>query len=85
MHILMLTVGGLMLLAVFYFGAGIVGRTGPAGAAIFIWFWLVLALANGAVGVLHAGIPIVNEIGALVPIFGIPALAAWYLAYRHGR
>jgi len=24
-----------------------------------------------------------NEIGAFIPIFGIPTAVAWYLAYRH--
>jgi hypothetical protein len=34
--------------------------------------------------VARAGIPVLNEIGAFIPIFGIPAVLAWYLAYRHG-
>jgi len=29
------------------------------------------------------GIPLINEVGAFIPIFGIPAAVAWYLAYRH--
>ena len=41
------------------------------------------SLLNGAVGVFRAGIPLINEIGAFIPIFGIPAAIAWYLAYRH--
>ena len=52
---------------------------------MFIWVWLVAAILNGAVGVLRAGIPLINEIGAFIPIFGIPAAIAWYLAYRYGR
>ena len=55
------------------------------GAALFIWVWLVASILNGAVGVFRAGIPLINEIGAFIPIFGIPAAIAWYLAYRHGR
>jgi hypothetical protein len=43
------------------------------------------AILNGAVGVFRAGIPVIDEAGAFIPIFGIPAAAAWYLAYRHGR
>ena len=84
MHILMVVIGGLLLLAASYFGAAFLGRRAPAGAAIFIWVWLGLALVNAAIGVLYAGIPIVNEIAAFIPIFGIPALAAWYLARRAG-
>ena len=56
---------------------------GTTGAAVFIWVWLAAALVNGAVGVLRAGIPVLNEIGAFIPIFGIPAVAAWYLAYKY--
>jgi hypothetical protein len=82
-HILMLIVIGLVVLAAFYFGAGLFQRSGPSGAAAFIWIWLAASLVNGAVGVLRAGIPLANEIGAFIPIFGIPAAAAWYLAYFH--
>jgi hypothetical protein len=52
---------------------------------VFIWAWLAASVVNGAVGVLRAGIPLVNEIGAFIPIFGIPAALAWYLAYKHGH
>jgi hypothetical protein len=83
-HILLVIVGGLVGLAVFYFGFRMFGRPGAAGAALFIWVWLAASLLNGAVGVLKAGIPLINEVGAFIPIFGIPAAIAWYLAYRHG-
>ena len=84
MHILMIVIGGLVGLAAFYFGYRMFGRGGAAGAALFIWVWLAASILNGAVGVLSAGIPVINEVGAFVLIFGIPAAAAWYLAYRHG-
>jgi hypothetical protein len=84
MHVIMVTGIGLVALAVFYFGAGMLGRTGAAGAAIFIWAWLAASILNGLVGVFRAGIPVINEIGAFIPIFGIPAAIAWYLAYRYG-
>jgi hypothetical protein len=85
MHIAMLVAAGLVGLAAFYFGANLMGRTREQGAARFIWIWLAASTLNAAVGVTQAGIPLVNEIGALIPIFGIPAGIAWYLAYRHGR
>jgi len=85
MHILMVTVSGLVALGVFYFGATLMGRPRASGAAVFIWVWLMAAILNGAVGVFRAGIPVIDEAGAFIPIFGIPAAAAWYLAYRHGR
>jgi hypothetical protein len=84
MHILIVVVGGLAGLAAFWFGYRMLGRSGAAGAALFIRVWLVASLLNAAVGVFKAGIPLVNEIGAFIPIFGIPAAIAWYLAYRVG-
>jgi hypothetical protein len=84
MHIVMVVAGGLVGLAAFYFGYRMFGRPGAAGAALFIWVWLIASLLNGAVGVFRAGIPLINEVAAFVPIFGIPAAIAWYLAYRHG-
>jgi hypothetical protein len=35
--------------------------------------------------VLQAGIPLLNEVGAFIPIFGVPALVAWYLSRRPGE
>jgi hypothetical protein len=84
MHILIVVVVGLVALAVCYFGAGFVGGTGRIGAIVFIWLWLVASIANGAFGVMRAGIPVLNEVGAFIPIFGIPAAIAWYLAYKYG-
>jgi len=84
MHILIVVAAGLAALALFYFSAGLFGFSGAGAASIFIWVWLAASIVNAAVGVLRAGIPVVNEIGAFIPIFGIPAAAAWYLAYRYG-
>jgi hypothetical protein len=85
MHIAVVIVGGLLALGVFYLCAGFAGVGRARGAKLFIWVWLVASLLNGAVGVFGAGIPLVNEIGAFVPIFGIPAAVAWYLGYRCGH
>jgi hypothetical protein len=85
MHILMVVVAGLAGLAVFYFGATLMARPRATGAAVFIPVWFVAAVLNGAVGIFRAGIPLINEIGAFIPIFGIPAAIAWYLAYRYGQ
>jgi hypothetical protein len=68
MHILMLVVIGLVVLAVFLFGARLLNRSEKSGATAFIWVWLVASIINGAFGVMRVGIPIVNEIGAFVPI-----------------
>ena len=83
MHILIVVVIGLLALAAFYFGAGLVGASSKAGAFAFIWLWFVASVGNGAFGVLRAGIPVLNEVGAFIPIFGIPAVVAWYLAYKY--
>ena len=84
MHILIVIIGGLSALAMFYLGYRLAGHSPAAGAALFIWVWLAASILNGFVGVFTAGIPVINEIGAFILIFGLPAAAAWYLAYRHG-
>ena len=84
MYIVMLVVIGLIVLTLFFFGSSLIGRSGAGGAFVFIWVWLAVALGNGLYGVLHAGIPLLNEIGAFIPIFGVPGFAAWYLAFRYG-
>jgi hypothetical protein len=85
-HVLVLIVVGHLLLAAFVLVAALINRRGNTvdGARQFIWVWLFASIANGAVGVLQAGIPLLNEIGAFILIFGVPAAAAWYLSRRHG-
>jgi hypothetical protein len=86
MHIAIMTAVGLAALAVFAAGGYAAG--GNAGlvkaARVFIWLWLAAAIINGAFGLLFAGIPLLNEVAAFVPIFGVPAGLAWYLALRLG-
>ena len=84
MHVVVVVVIGLIVLTAFFFGASLIGRGGPAGAFVFIWVWLVIAVGNTVYGVMRAGIPLLNEVGAFIPIFGVPAAAAWYLAFRYG-
>jgi len=81
MHIVMVTVAGLVLLAIMHFGPNLIGMKFD-GARIFIWVWLVISIVNALYGHYRAGIPMINEIGALIPIFGIPAALAWYLSRR---
>ena len=76
MHITIVVGIGLFVLAVFFFAASFIGKGGPSGAYIFIWVWLVASIANGAYGVTRAGIPLINELGAFILIFGIPVLVA---------
>ena len=84
MHIVMFVAIGLVGLALFYFGASLLGKSGSHGAYVFLWAWFVVSIANGIFGTVRAGIPVINEIAAFIPIFGIPAVIAWYLAYRYG-
>jgi hypothetical protein len=80
MHILMLILIGLVVLAIFVVGARFcLGGSGAEGAGLFIWVWLPVSIANGLYGMAAAGIPLLNEIGAFIPIFGIPAAVAWFL------
>lgn len=83
-HIVIVVIGGLAGLALFWFGYRMFGRPPQRGAALFIGAWLIASLLNAAVGVLRVGIPLINELGAFIPIFGIPAAAAWYLSNRGG-
>ncbi len=73
---------GVVALAAFYFGAGLLGRSGETGAKVFIWVWLAASLLNGAAGVLRVGLPLENEIVAFIPIFGIPAGIAWAVSRK---
>lgn len=84
MHILIVTGIGLVLLGAFVLAGYLFNKTTGLtdGAQYFIWFWLAASIANGIFGVVRAGIPIINEIGAFIPIFGIPAAAAWYLSRK---
>ena len=84
MHIIILVAIGLLILAAFLLVGRLISRGEHKvdGTRPFIWVWLIASIANGAVGVLQAGIPLLNEAAALIPIFGVPAAAAWYLSRR---
>lgn len=81
LHVLTWTVAGLVLLAAFIAVTALANSGGARvpfdGVRVFPWVWLVAALGNAISGWANHGIPLVNEIAAFVPIFGIPALASW--------
>ncbi len=81
MHILMFVVTGAALLAIMHYGPRFAGVSFN-GALYFVWLWLVISIANGLYGHFRVGIPALNEIGAFLPIFGIPAALAWFLKRR---
>ena len=78
MHILMFVVIGVALLAVMHYGPRLAGLE-FTGTLAFIWVWLVISVLNGLYGHFRAGIPVLNEIGAFIPIFGILAVLAFIL------
>lgn len=81
MHILVWTVAGLVLMAAFVF-APIAAPGRATRAHFFIALWFVAALVNSALGFFQAGIPLINEVGAFLVVFGVPAVLAAYLARR---
>jgi hypothetical protein len=82
MHILMVTIIGLVVLGLAVGIARLLDRPPADGAQAFIWLWLAASLANGAYGYFGHDIPLINEVGAFIVIFGVPAAAAWYLSGR---
>ena len=66
MHIAMLVAAGLVALAVFYFGAGLMGKTRQQGAARFIWVWLAASILNNR-SASRRRHPLINENGAFIP------------------
>jgi len=87
MHTAMMVANGLLLLLV----AGLLGRRvdGAAGVAtavkLFLGFWLLVALGNMWVGVVHAGFTVMQELPFLLAVFGVPAAVAGLVWWRFGR
>jgi hypothetical protein len=84
MHVLMLTGGGLLLLVLVFFAPGHLFAEKSTAMMVFIWVWLAISISNALYGHFRAGIPILNELGAFLPIFLIPAAIAYYLMRRGG-
>ncbi len=84
MHMLTMTVSGLVLLAAFFFGGRLLNRRGISanGSLIFIWVWLAVSVVNGGIGVIVAGYSIAAELAVHVVVFGVPAVIAWFLSRR---
>jgi hypothetical protein len=83
MHTVVVVAGGLVLLA----ACVLMGRvTGHAATAVmsFIAIWLAASIVNLWIGVSRAGYTVLEELPILVPVFGVPALAAaailWWLS-----
>ena len=84
MHMLMITIAGLVLLAAFL-GIGHLRGDAPGrarAARAFIPVWFVLALINVTIGVVRAGYTVSQEAPVFVVTFGVPAALAWWLSRR---
>ena len=79
----MLVVAGLVLLAILHYLPHSLGLPFN-GALAFLWIWFAISVLNGLYGHFRAGIPAINEIGAFLPIYLIPAALAFYLMRRAG-
>ena len=75
MHMLMLILGGLILLAVFY-------TVMRAALPLYLGLWFIACVVNMWIGVAQAGYTTIEELLVFVSAFGVPALAATLLA-RH--
>jgi hypothetical protein len=82
MVIITLTIIGFVVLGVVVGITRLLNKQPADGAQAFIWLWLVASLINGAYGYFGHNIPLINEVGAFIVIFGVPAGAAWYLSKR---
>jgi hypothetical protein len=82
MFVLLLTIAGFVVLAATMFIATSTGKRAADGARIFIWLWLVASLINGAYGFFGHSIPLINEVGAFIVIFGAPAAVAWFVSKK---
>lgn len=86
MHMLMMTVLGLVLLAAFWFvGRQLNARAGRQvvnGPRLFLPVWLAVSVYNGYVGVTKAGYSVQAELLVHIVVFGLPAAVAIFLMMR---
>ena len=86
MHMLMMTLIGLVLLAGFWFVGRLLnrraGRQVINGPRIFLLVWAAVSFYNGYVGVTKAGYSVQAELLVHVVVFGLPAAIAVFLMIR---
>lgn len=84
MRTLVILAIGLAIMLLFLVTAHFVNKSRGAGfvdgGKLFIWFWLVATLLNGAYGFFAHGVSLLVEIAVFAILFGVPAGAAWYLS-----
>lgn len=88
MHMAMVMGAGLLLLLVFVMFGWLWGAsaTGMALAAkAFVPVWLLVALTNMWIGVIHAGYTLRQEFPILLLVFAVPAMVAAVVAWQLSR
>jgi hypothetical protein len=84
MRTLIIVAIGMAVMLLFLAAAHFVNKSRGAGfmdgGRLFIWFWLVATVLNGAYGFFAHGISLLVELMVFVIVFGAPAGAAWYLS-----
>ena len=83
MHTIMVIMSGLALLGGLAQTAGALGKSVASAAGWFIPLWAAGAGLNMWIGVVSAGYSVAQELPVFFVVFGIPALAAWYVRRRH--
>ncbi len=84
MHMLMMTILGLVLLATFWFAGRLLnaraGRAVINAPRLFLLVWAAASFYNGYVGVTKAGYSVQAELLVHVVVFGLPAaIAVWLM------
>jgi len=83
MRTLIVIIIGLALAGVFVFGTNFInkGRTAPVinGSYWFIALWLIFCVVDFYIGVFRAGYSAKDEFVIHLIVFGVPAVAAWFL------
>lgn len=86
MHMLTMTVIGLVLLFAFWLGGRLLnaraGRAVINGPRLFLPVWLAVSFYNGYIGVTKAGYSVQAELLVHVVVFGLPAAVAVWLSLR---
>jgi hypothetical protein len=88
MHMAMVIGGGLVLLGLFMHMARLWGAEAQGFAMAALYFlpvWMTIAVANLWVGVTKAGYTVAEEVPILAVVFGVPAVAAFGLAWWFAR
>lgn len=83
MHILTLVAAGLVLLGLFWAFTRLTGRAFRGLLPAFLATWFVASAVNLWIGVAHAGYTVLEEALVFLPVFGVPAFAAFALARRN--